>query len=78
MPTLRPMTNEDLLAYKHLCSVCYIYPDTSPAEELPEEKLREQPPDGWTTRQQRKDKGERRRMKAVMERLRRRQERKEK
>lgn len=41
MPTLRPMTNEDLLAYKHLCSVCYIYPDTSPAEELPEEKLRE-------------------------------------
>ena len=40
MPTLRPMTNEDLLAYKHLCSVCYIYPDTSPAEELPEEKLR--------------------------------------
>lgn len=41
MPTLRHMTNEDLLAYKHLCSVCYIYPDTSPVEELPEEKLRE-------------------------------------
>lgn len=40
MTTLRQMTNEDLLAYKHLSSVCYTYRDDSPAEELPEELLR--------------------------------------
>jgi len=39
MPTLRHMTNDDLLAYKHLCSVCYLYKDTDPAEAQPEEKL---------------------------------------
>lgn len=48
------------------------------ARGIPEEKLREQPPEIWTNRQQRKDKGERRRMKAMMERLRIRQERKQK
>lgn len=41
MTILRHMTNEDLLAYKHLCSICYLYPDTNPVEEQPEEKLRE-------------------------------------
>lgn len=40
MTTLRQMTNEDLLAYKRLSSVCYTYRDESPAEELPEELLR--------------------------------------
>ena len=39
MPVLRHMTNADLLAYKHLCSICYLYQDTDPAEEQPEEKL---------------------------------------
>ncbi len=48
------------------------------ARGIPEEKLLDQPPDGWSTRQQRKDRGERRRMKAVMDRFHRRRERKEK
>jgi predicted PurR-regulated permease PerM len=48
------------------------------ARGIPEEKLVEQPPDDWSHRQQRKDRGERRRMKAVMERFHRRRERKEK
>ena len=48
------------------------------ARGIPEEKLMEQPPDDWSKRQQRKDKGERRRMKAMMARFHRRRERKEK
>lgn len=39
MPTLRWMTNDDLLAYKHLCSICYIYPDTNEPEKLSDETL---------------------------------------
>lgn len=39
MTILRSMTNQDLLAYKRLCSVCYTYPDTGVPEELPEDKL---------------------------------------
>ena len=35
------------------------------ARGIPEEKLMEQPPDGWSNRQQRKDRGERRRMQAL-------------
>ena len=46
------------------------------ARGIPEEKLVEQPPDGWSSRQQRKDRGERRRMKAMMDRFHRRRERK--
>ena len=42
MAVLRSMTNEDLLAYKRLCSICYLYPDPDPAQEQPEEKLRQQ------------------------------------
>ena len=48
------------------------------ARGIPENKLMEQPPDDWTDRQQRKDRGERRRMKAMMDRFHRRRERKEK
>ena len=40
MPIIRPMTNEDLLAYRRLCSICYTYTDTHQPEPLPEELLR--------------------------------------
>lgn len=40
MSIIRPMTNDDLLAYRHLCSVCYTYTDTDKPEPLPEDKLR--------------------------------------
>lgn len=40
MPTIRSMTNDDLLAYQHLCSICYTYTDTHQPEPLPEERLR--------------------------------------
>ena len=33
MPILRSMTNDDLLAYRHLCSICYTYTDTNPVDE---------------------------------------------
>lgn len=39
MPTLRYMTNDDLLAYKHLCSICYTYPDTTEPEALTDDAL---------------------------------------
>ncbi|MBQ8555607.1 MAG: GNAT family N-acetyltransferase [Clostridia bacterium] len=41
MSIIRAMTNEDLLAYKHLCSICYTYTDTSAPEVLSEEALRQ-------------------------------------
>lgn len=40
MPTIRSMTNDDLLAYQRLCSICYTYTSTNPPEPLPEERLR--------------------------------------
>ncbi len=40
MHHVRSMENKDLLAYKRLCSICYSYPDTGMAEDLPEEQLR--------------------------------------
>lgn len=40
MSNLRPMTNQDLLAYQRLCSVCYTYTATEHPKELPEELLR--------------------------------------
>ncbi len=40
MIEVRSMKNEDLLAYKRLCSICYSYPDTGVPGELPEELLR--------------------------------------
>ncbi len=39
MPQLRSMTNEDLLAYKHLCTICYNYADTGVPEPLDEAAL---------------------------------------
>ena len=39
MPVLRTFTNDDLLAYKRLCSICYSYPD---AETEPQPKTEEQ------------------------------------
>ena len=39
MPTLRTFTNDDLLAYNRLCSICYTYPD---AETEPKPKTEEQ------------------------------------
>ena len=39
MPTLRNFTNDDLLAYNRLCSICYSYPD---AETEPKPKTDEQ------------------------------------
>lgn len=39
MTIIRKMTNEDLLAYRQLCSVCYIYPSDGPVQELTEEQL---------------------------------------
>ncbi len=39
MPTLRTFTNDDLLAYKRLCSICYTYPDAGEAEPQTEEQL---------------------------------------
>lgn len=40
MSIIRPMTNDDLLAYQQLCSICYTYKDTNVPEPLPEELLR--------------------------------------
>ena len=40
MPTIRSMTNDDLLAYQHLCSICYTYTNSDLPEPLPEERLR--------------------------------------
>ena len=40
MSTIRSMTNEDLLQYRRLCSICYTYRDTEPVEELDAEQLR--------------------------------------
>lgn len=40
MSIIRPMTNDDLLAYKHLCSICYTYTDTDQPAQLTEEQLR--------------------------------------
>ena len=39
MPTLRTFTNDDLLLYSRLCSICYTYPD---AETEPQPKTEEQ------------------------------------
>lgn len=39
MTMLRAMTNDDLLAYKRLCSVCYTYRTNDETETLPEELL---------------------------------------
>lgn len=39
MPTIRSMTNEDLLAYQRLCSICYTYRATEQPEPLPEDRL---------------------------------------
>lgn len=39
MPVLRTFTNDDLLAYNRLCSICYSYPD---AEAEPQPKTEEQ------------------------------------
>ncbi len=39
MPTLRHMTNDDLLAYKQLCTICYGYADTNVPEPLDEAAL---------------------------------------
>ena len=36
---IRYLTNDDLLQYKHLASVCYTYADTEPPRELTEEEL---------------------------------------
>lgn len=36
---IRAMTNDDLLAYKHLCSICYRYPDTNEPQPLDDEAL---------------------------------------
>lgn len=41
MTTIRPMTNDDLLAYQQLCSICYTYRATQPPEPLPEDRLRQ-------------------------------------
>lgn len=40
MAEIRPMTNDDLLAYQQLCSICYTYRATETPDPLPEEKLR--------------------------------------
>ena len=40
MPTLRNFTNDDLLAYNRLCSICYSYPSTDVPEPKTEEQLR--------------------------------------
>lgn len=40
MNEVRSLENKDLLAYKHLCSICFTYPDASPAAELTPEQLR--------------------------------------
>lgn len=40
MISIRSMTNDDLLAYRRLCSICYTYTDTRQPEPLPEELLR--------------------------------------
>ena len=40
MSIIRPMTNDDLLAYERLCSICYTYPAKHAPEPLPDEKLR--------------------------------------
>ena len=39
MSIIRHMTNDDLLAYRHLCSICYTYTDTSQPSPLTEEQL---------------------------------------
>lgn len=39
MPTLRNFTNDDLLAYNRLCSICYSYPSTDVPEPKTEEQL---------------------------------------
>lgn len=39
MPTLRTFTNDDLLAYKRLCSICYTYPDAGEPEPKTDEEL---------------------------------------
>lgn len=40
MINIRAMTNDDLLAYQRLCSICYTYTDVRQPEPLPEEFLR--------------------------------------
>ncbi len=40
MNCVRRMTNEDLLAYKRLCALCFSYTDDSPAEPKSDEQLR--------------------------------------
>lgn len=40
MPTLRTFTNDDLLAYSRLCSICYTYPSTEEPEPKSDEQLR--------------------------------------
>lgn len=40
MNEVRSLENKDLLAYKHLCSICFTYPDAEPAPELTPEQLR--------------------------------------
>ena len=39
MPTIRYLTNDDLLQYKHLASVCYTYADAEPPRALTENEL---------------------------------------
>jgi len=39
MPILRTFTNDDLLAYSRLCSICYTYPDTNEPQPKTEEQL---------------------------------------
>lgn len=41
MRTIRPMTNDDLLAYQQLCSICYTYRAAEAPEPLPEDCLRQ-------------------------------------
>ncbi len=40
MPTLRTFTNDDLLAYSRLCSICYTYLSTEEPQPKTEEQLR--------------------------------------
>ncbi|MBR4080248.1 MAG: GNAT family N-acetyltransferase [Clostridia bacterium] len=40
MAIIRSMSNDDLLAYQQLCSICYTYRATEAPQSLPEEKLR--------------------------------------
>lgn len=40
MPTLRNFTNDDLLAYSRLCSICYSYPSTEEPQPKTKEQLR--------------------------------------